>query len=166
MRAIRVRGSKGSLTVGLLSTVKAMLPARRAGALPAYDAAGRGRRLLGWLVGNPGVNATVLDSVETLRARSRDIVRKNPWAANAVDAFVANAVGTGIKPQSIADDEGFRDAVQALWWDWCDEADAAGLTDFYGLQALACRAVLEGGECFVRLRPRRPEDALTVPLQL
>ena len=41
-----------------------------------------------------------------------------------------------------------------------------GQTDFYGLQALACRAMLEGGECLIRLRPRRPEDGLAVPLQL
>jgi capsid protein len=50
-------------------------------------------------------------------------------------------------------------SVQALWRDWCEEADAAGLTDFYGLQALACRAMLEGGECLVRLRPAA-EDGL------
>lgn len=40
------------------------------------------------------------------------------------------------------------------------------MTDFYGLQALACRAMFDGGECLIRLRPRRPEDGLTVPLQL
>lgn len=56
--------------------------------------------------------------------------------------------------------------MQALWRDWTEEADAAGQTDFYGLQALACRAMLEGGECLIRLRPRRPEDGLVVPLQL
>ena len=71
-----------------------------------------------------------------------------------------------IKPQSLSDDEGFKTAVQALWRDWVEEADAAGQTDFYGLQALACRAMLEGGECLIRLRPRRPEDGLSVPLQL
>ncbi|MDB0529939.1 phage portal protein, partial [Ralstonia solanacearum] len=49
---------------------------------------------------------------------------------------------------------------------WTAEADAAGQTDFYGLQALACRAMLEGGECLIRLRPRREEDGLAVPLQL
>jgi lambda family phage portal protein len=53
-----------------------------------------------------------------------------------------------------------------LWLEWTDEADSAGLTDFYGLQALICRAMVEGGECFVRLRVRRPEDGLSVPLQL
>jgi len=101
-----------------------------------------------------------------LRTKSRDLVRRNAWAQAGIDAFVANAVGTGIKPQSLAPDERFKTAVQALWRDWCEEADAAGLTDFYGLQTLACRAMLEGGECLSRLRPRRPEDGLTVPLQL
>ena len=60
-------------------------------------------------------------------------------------------------------DERFKASVQALWRDWCEEADAAGLTDFYGLQALACRAMLEGGECLIRLRPRRPGRRPTPP---
>ena len=101
-----------------------------------------------------------------LRVKSRDLVRRNAWAGSAVDAFVTNCIGTGIKPQSIATDAAFREAVHALWWDWCEEADADGVTDFYGLQALACRAMLEGGECFVRFRVRRPEDGLAVPLQI
>ncbi|WP_155402744.1 phage portal protein, partial [Ralstonia solanacearum] len=42
------------------------------------------------------------------------------------------AVGTGIKPQSLSADEGFKADVQALWRDWTAEADAAGQTDFYG----------------------------------
>lgn len=46
------------------------------------------------------------------------------------------------------------------------EADAAGLTDFYGLQALATHAMLEGGEALVRLRYRRTEDGLPVALQI
>ena len=40
------------------------------------------------------------------------------------------------------------------------------LTDFYGLQALATRAMLEGGEALVRLRYRRTEDGLPVALQI
>ena len=53
-----------------------------------------------------------------------------------------------------------------MWLRWTDEADADGLTDFYGLQAIACRAVMESGECLIRLRPRRPTDGFSVPLQL
>ena len=136
------------------------------GQSPVHEAAGRGRRSLAWMPGNPGAVAAMLATHTDLRIKSRDLVRRNAWAQAALDAFVANAVGTGIKPQSLSDDEGFKADVQALWRDWTEEADAAGLTDFYGLQALACRSMLEGGECLIRLRPRRVEDGLAVPLQL
>ena len=133
---------------------------------PVHEAAGRGRRALAWMPGNPGAVAAQLATGHDLRAKSRDLVRRNPWAHNAIEAFVANAVGTGIKPQSLAKDETFRATVQELFRDWAEEADATGQTDFYGLQALACRALLEGGECLLRLRPRLPQDGLSVPLQL
>jgi lambda family phage portal protein len=94
------------------------------------------------------------------------MVRRNPWATNALDAFVGNSIGTGIKPQSLHADAEVKEQIQALWLQWIDEADATGLTDFYGLQAIACRSVMEAGECFIRLRPRLPKDGLSVPLQL
>ena len=136
------------------------------GASPTYDGIGGGRRALAWQVGNPGAVAALAFTQNELRAKSRDLVRRNAWAAAGVEAFVSNAIGTGIKPQSMLADQSRREAVQSLWWDWCEEADAAGLTDFYGLQSLACRAMLEGGECLVRLRYRRLEDGLPVGLQL
>jgi len=136
------------------------------GQSPVHEAAGRGRRSLAWMPGNPGAVAAMLATHTDLRIKSRDLVRRNAWAQAALDAFVANAVGTGIKPQSLSGDERFKADVQALWRDWTEEADAAGQTDFYGLQALACRSMLEGGECLIRLRPRRVEDGLAVPLQL
>ena len=84
----------------------------------------------------------------------------------ACEAFAANLVGDGIKPSSLIGDANLRDQVQKLWLAWTDEADADGLTDFYGLQAMIAREMFVAGECFVRLRPRRAEDGLLVPLQL
>ena len=136
------------------------------GGTPFYDGIGGGRRALAWQVGNPGAVAALAYTQNELRAKSRDLVRRNAWAAAGVEAFVSNAIGTGIKPQSMVADNALRETIHSLWWDWCEDADAAGLTDFYGLQALACRAMLEGGECLVRLRYRRPEDGLAVGLQL
>lgn len=49
---------------------------------------------------------------------------------------------------------------------WTDEADSCGTSDFYGLQALICRGMIESGECFILLRNRKPEDGFSVPLQL
>ena len=136
------------------------------GANPIYDGVGAGRRAVAWQASNPGAVAALLATQSELRAKSRDLVRRNAWAAAGVEAFVANAIGTGIKPQSMVPDAALRETIHALWKDWCEDADAAGLTDFYGLQALACRAMVEGGEALVRLRYRRPEDRLAVALQL
>lgn len=131
-----------------------------------YDASRLGRRLKGWVAERRNINALMATGGETLRARARQLCRENPYAANAVEGFVAAAVGAGIKPSSLIADPAKKKAVMAAFLRWTDEADADGLTDFYGLQALAARAMFEAGECFIRFRPRRPEDGLSVPLQL
>jgi len=136
------------------------------GRTPTYDGTGTGRRTLAWGVSNPGAVAALAFTQEALRAKSRDLVRRNCWAAAGVEAFVSNAIGTGIKLQSVLTDEALRAAVQALWGQWGEECDAAALTDFDGLQSLATRGMVEGGEALVRLRYRRPEDRLPVALQL
>ncbi len=139
---------------------------RMFGGTPVYDGTGGGRRALAWMPSNPGAVAALSLAQDELRAKSRDLVRRNAWAAAGIEAFVANAIGTGVKPQSMVQDQATREAIHSLWWDWCEEADAAGLTDFYGLQALATRAMLEGGEALIRLRYRRTEDGLPVALQI
>lgn len=103
---------------------------------------------------------------ENLRARARHLCRENPYASNACDCFVAAAVGTGIKPSSLVANPAIEKSLQQAWLRWTDESDADGLTDFYGQQALAARAMFEAGECFIRFRPRRVEDGLSAPLQL
>ncbi|MGL5631738.1 MAG: phage portal protein, partial [Azovibrio sp.] len=152
--------------MGWFRTLKRGLFGGTRGTTPTYDGVGGGRRALAWQVGNPGAVAALAFTQNELRAKSRDLVRRNVWAAAGVEAFVANAIGTGIKPQSMIQDAELRETLHCLWSDWSEEADAAGLTDFYGLQTLACRALLEGGEVLVRLRYRYPEDGLTVGLQL
>ncbi|NAZ38214.1 MULTISPECIES: phage portal protein [Rhodobacterales] len=142
----------------------------RAGGAPAVRARLEGamaqRRLRGWNPPLENINALVAAGGPRLLARSRELVVANGYAANACEAFAANLVGDGIKPSSLIGDGALRDRVQKLWLAWTDEADADGLTDFYGLQAMVAREMFVAGECFVRLRPRRPEDGLSVPLQL
>ena len=136
------------------------------GGNPLHEAAGAGRRSFAWLPSNPGAVAAMTATQTELRTKSRDLVRRNAWANAALESYVANAIGTGIKPQSLMEDPKLRERIQALWRDWTLDADASGLTDFYGLQALACRAMLEGGEALIRIRFRRKEDGLAVALQL
>ncbi len=131
-----------------------------------FDGAQMQRRLMTWRAGGETINCLILQGGELQRARARQLVRTNPYAANASASFTAHAVGCGIKPSSLVDDGVLKDQIQRLWLAWTDEADADGLTDFYGLQAMAARVMFEAGECFLRFRPRRPDDGLTVPLQL
>ena len=131
-----------------------------------YTSAGHGRRATGWKAPGTGPTAGLTGDLGTLINRSRAALRNDPWAAAGISKLVANIVGTGIKPKSEATDDGFRKELQQLFLDWTDESDADGMLDFYGQQSLAARAMLEAGECFVRLRPRRISDGLSVPLQL
>jgi lambda family phage portal protein len=137
--------------------VEAMTTAKR-----SYDAAKLGRRTSGWIAGGGSANAETVNVLPILRYRSRELVRNNPYAARAIDILAANTVGTGIRPEAI------DPRALALWERWAEttECDAEGQLDFYGIQRLVARTVEESGECLIRLRTRRPEDKLSVPLQL
>ena len=93
-------------------------------------------------------------------------MRNNPYAAKAVTALVSNMVGTGLLPRARAATPELAAAADRLWSAFAATADADGLTDFSGLQALIVRSLVESGEVLVRLRERRVEDGLAVPLQL
>ncbi|MFN3348894.1 phage portal protein [Pseudorhodoplanes sp.] len=130
----------------------------------AFDAAGGGRRWEG-AKSVESLNAAILAGTTVAARRAGYYARNNPWVAAAVQALIANAVGTGIKPRSAHPDSNVRDALHRLWAKWTDRADANGLTDFYGLQALALRAMVESGESFARLRVADMVDGLP-PLQV
>ncbi|WP_411957178.1 phage portal protein [Paracoccus homiensis] len=131
-----------------------------------FDAAQSHRRLRGFRASRAHVNTLIAGAGETITARARWLARNNGYASGAVEAFASNVVGDGIKPSSSIADAAQKEQLQKLWLGWTDEADAEGLTDFYGLQRRAARELFLAGEVFLRLRPRRPEDGLSVPLQL
>jgi len=140
-------------------------PSRRASSFP-YEGATVGRRLGTWSTTRDAVNSVWYQSADQLVSRSRDSARKDGWAAKAIDEWVCNAVGNGIKPQSLHSTPATKEKIQKLWTQFVTEADAGGITDLYGLQALAFRSMVEGGECFARKHIRPMSDGLTVPLQL
>ena len=131
-----------------------------------FEASRIGRRLRGWVAERRTTNALLAAGGEQLRARARQLCRENPYASNAKEAYVGAAVGTGIKPSPVIEDADLKKAIAKRWLQWTDEADADGLTDFYGLQALATGAMFDGGEVFVRFRPRRLTDGMSVPFKV
>ena len=131
-----------------------------------FDATSGQRRLKGFTTSRAHVNALIGASGPEMNARARWLVRNNGYANNAIESWAANTVGTGISPTSKIAQSARKDALQRLWLAWTDDADAEGLTDFYGLQRRAAREVFMTGEVFLRFRPRRVEDGLVVPLQV
>lgn len=130
-----------------------------------YDAGRQGRRMRGWNPSPAGPNMAI-QGLETIRSRARDAGR-NDWAgARAPQVWTSNLVGTGIVPRPRTPDAALKARLNALWDDWVPLADADGLLDFYGLQTLAVRNWIAGGELFIRMRPRRPGDGLEVPIQV
>ena len=142
---------------------------RRFGAffgMGGFDAALSHRRLRGFRPARAHVNTLLAPAGPEMTSRGRWLVRNNGYAANAVESWAANAVGDGIKPNSQVTTASRKRALQQLFLDWTDEADAEGLTDFYGLQRRAAREVFVAGEVFLRFRARRPADGLSVPFQI
>lgn len=129
-----------------------------------FNSGGSGRRLKLWRPPMSGPNSA--GNVGTILARMRDAVRNNAWVGAAMDKRAANAIGCGIQAKALYGTPAQRAAVDALWAQSLPYLDADGVCTFYALQELAWREWDEAGEVFARIRSRRPEDGLPVPMQV
>lgn len=139
-----------------------------------FDAGKNGRRLRAIPSTSVAINTQVSRYGRTIVARSRYLAANNPYASMAKESFVSALVGCGIKPSPLSviavgrgkQQTPVKQFINATWRAWTDEADADGLTDFYGMQTLIAGEIFEAGEVFVRMRPRLLSDGMSVPLQL
>jgi lambda family phage portal protein len=133
-----------------------------------YDGAARGRRTEGWRAPGTSADTEIGVAGALLRDRMRDLVRNNPHAAKAVAVLVNNIVGAGIMPRAASGNDKLDRKVDALFeLGGRRRCDADGQLDFYGLQTLICREMVEAGEVLVRRRLRDARaTALPVPLQV
>lgn len=141
---------------------------RRKASFGELEAGRMARRLSNWVPSRAHVNTLIGASGKTVVARARYLCRNNGYAAGAVDCFAGNLIGVGIQPSWKLDETraAQKASIQAAFTAWTDECDAEGVTDLYGLQRRIGRELFIAGECFVRRRPRRISDGLSVPLQL
>ena len=133
-------------------------------ALRHYEAAAVGRRTSGWRRGGGDANALLGAVLASVRERARDLVRNNPYAESALGTIADHAVGWGI----VAKPEPAHARTLDAWKAWAETTacDADGRHDFYGLQKLVMRTVVESGEVLIRRRFRRPDDGFAIPMQL
>lgn len=126
----------------------------------------KGGRNMGWVEANHDPNTIIAEDAETLRSRARGLVRDNPHAAQAVELYVSNVVGEGIRPNSNTGDSDLDALVDGYWRRFATACCGDSKLDVYGSQSLAVRELFVSGDGLVRRRPRRLSDGLPVPLQI
>lgn len=137
-----------------------------AGPRAQIEGASMSRRTAGWPAPRTSINAQLARQGGTLLARVRDAGINAPYIVNARDGFGADIVGTGIVPSPRTDDQALNERAEKEFLRWTNYAAADGVLDYYGQMALGAYELFEAGEYFIRLRRRRPEDGLRVPLQI
>lgn len=137
------------------------LQARWAGKIlnASYRGAEKSRLRKDWSPLGGSADADLLPDLPTLRERSRDLNRNDAHASAITGTVVVNVVGSGIRPQSRVDREAlgiekdearrYARAAERSWRRWLPHADSQGRMDFYEIQSLVQRQILENGEVFV-----------------
>jgi lambda family phage portal protein len=89
-----------------------------------------------------------------LKARSRDLTQNNTYARRAVQAIANNTVGTGIQPVCENIEGKNSERLMKYWRSWAHNrvCDFDGLTNFWGLQKMVMRMVVQDGEVIIRKR--------------
>lgn len=136
----------------------------------AYEAADKSRRGKAFrMAKSTGVNSEVAGALVTLRDRSRHMARNNGWAHRAVQAITKHTVGEGIQPAP--DTSGNLEKMQhvkKVWAQWAGTTacDWYEKTTFYGLQELAMRTIVEGGDVLILRRWVMPDQDNPLPFTL
>src|SRR5262249_38000002 len=143
----------------VMATATTQPPRRAYDGADITSAAGRA-----WSVGDLSATQATRD-VPKMRDRARDIVRNFAWARQVIETFTDDCVGWGPRPLVREQTERKREEIQTKWNAWEHVAGADG-ESFAQVISRVVRSILVDGEAFVRLRERRPEDGLPVPLQL
>lgn len=108
-------------------------------------------------------NSEIRYSLQALRARARDLVRNNAYAAGVVEAFADNVVGwEGIqcKPR-VTSGLGMKEspvravnwAIEKAWKEWGEEhASVDGVESWHEIERLIVKSWATDGEVFIRRR--------------
>lgn len=122
--------------------------------IPYPVAAESSRRTDGWPRYPGGPNREVGANAPRLRRLSRGLVRDNAMAHAIVREWTTLVVGDGFVANSTPE-------AEAIWSAWSKQCDAQGAGRSWNtLLRTAVRARAEGGEVYIRRRPRRPGDTV------
>lgn len=131
-----------------------------------------------WLPRARDARSDTLSKLPLQRGQSRELARTSPIAVGAINTNIDRVVGTGLalsaQPNravlgwSEAQASDWKRQVQAEFSLWADstDCDQTQTQNFYELQALVLRAVLESGDCFTLLPDGERSAAMPYALRL
>ena len=128
----------------------------------AYHAASlRDRALASWNPPAGSADADLLPDLDTLRTRSRDLIRNHGVASGALQTMVDSVVGAGLRLSATPDYRAlgkdkqwareWSRSVESKWREWAEstDCDAARTLTFAGLTSLIFRALMADGEALI-----------------
>ena len=123
-----------------------------------FAAANMGRLSSDWTALNTSADSEILTSLRLMRARSREMVRDNAHAKNAVRIVQNNVVGVGIGMQAqVMTSRGklvdsLNSKIERAWMSWCDRktCHTAGLLGMPDILRLVMGQIVEAGEVLIR----------------
>ena len=140
-----------------------------------YEGAIVSRLTSDWVTSSTSADAEINSSLVRLRNRSRQLVRDNAYARQALRAISTNVIGHGIRLQAQVPmqrgggrlDERLNRQIETAWDRWCrpETCHTAGRLSFVEISRLAIQAMAESGEVFIRMVPQAFGGS-SVPLAL
>jgi capsid protein len=121
------------------------------------------RETAGWVPRSGDADSDSLIDLRILRGRSRDLQRNSPLAGGAVDTVVQNSAGTGLTLQPTPDldalgwtedqGEAYVRTLESEFGLWAEskDCDVTRTQNFYELQGLTLRSMLESGDTITTL---------------
>lgn len=128
-----------------------------------YGASHARKSLIGWLTKGLSADEDIVDNIETLRNRSRDLYMGSPLATGAIKTVRTNVIGSGLALNSqvdyqflgLTEDEAreWEANTEREWKLWAEsvDCDAERKQTFYQLQSLVLLSALMSGDVFVTM---------------
>lgn len=122
---------------------------------------------------NSSADAELVSSLQTLRSRSRALIRDAAFAKRAKVIVVNNVIGPGVGMQAEVRTSrdtlatSVNDSIESAWREWCRGVNChvGGTLHFADLERAAFGSIFEAGECFIR-KHRRPFGQSQIPFAL
>lgn len=167
--------------MGIMDRVRAFMdPAPRTHVTPmrrnaSYGGASTSRLYQDWYAPITSADYEIRTSMRLLRARARQLVRDNAYAAGFIDELANNVVGPGgIRLEAMVSTtldelhDPTNDAIESAWVDFCnpENVSADGIDDMTAVQRLAIQTWAQDGEAIYRKLPYFENDHLFALTQI